>query len=117
MRDAFVGVMHDLATLVDSAGPGPTEMSGLGNCDHTSLIKKKSELCSSRETCAACSRGRDCVTLGWPEGTNTRVQTGVRTSAGAGVKARSLDCCGSARSRPLVVRRHCRPHVSRCPVL
>ena len=42
MRDAFVGVMHDLATLVDSAGPGPTEMSGLGNCDHTSLIKKKS---------------------------------------------------------------------------
>ena len=41
MRDAFVGVMHDLATLVDSAGPGPTDLSGLGNCDHTSLIKKK----------------------------------------------------------------------------
>ena len=46
MRDAFVGVMHDLATLVDSAGPGPTDLSGLGNCDHTSLIKKKSPSCA-----------------------------------------------------------------------
>ena len=44
---------------MDSAGPGPTDQSGLGNCDPRTHQKKRSELCSSRETCAACTRGRE----------------------------------------------------------